>query len=81
MRKLSHDDFEALLERLGYFREENGGLVSSGVSTGPKGTMWVAELEPGDYFTVYEVVDFLCSDRVGLLEEEVEEALLDLGFK
>lgn len=79
MRKLSPADFERIMEALGYFREPDGLLVSSGAVTGPK-AMWAGPMEPDEYLTVDELIDFLTSDRVSLLEEEVREKLDELGY-
>lgn len=78
MRRLGDAEVDALLEELGYFRQGDGSLLTSGTATGPKG-MWVGPLGSDEYFTVDEIRDFLCEAN-GLLEEEVTDALDRLGY-
>ena len=72
MRELSSAELDAVLEALGYYRQSDGSLLTSGKSTGPKG-MWVGPLEEGEYITVNELRTFLVY-QLELLEDEVDDA-------
>lgn len=75
MRRLSQTEVVALFEALGYFGTSPL-FLTSGRITGPKGFWW-APLDPGEYVTLDELLDFLLLD-VGLLDDDVRDAIAAL---